>query len=85
MLEDVSNSALRLPAGSLAVRKQGLKTNITQIDRRIESKMRQIEKKEEMLKNKFARLEETITRIKGQGSGLAGLQAGGGVNFPQLG
>jgi flagellar hook-associated protein 2 len=29
--------------------------------------------KEEILKAKFARLEETMSKIKGQGAGLAGL------------
>jgi hypothetical protein len=33
-----------------------------------------ISQKEEILKAKFARLEETISRIKGQGAGLAGMQ-----------
>lgn len=82
-LDEVATHSVRLPSGTLAVRKQGLESNIAQIDRRIENKMRQIGKKEEMLKAKFARLEETISRIKSQGNGLAGM--GGGAQVPQLG
>jgi flagellar hook-associated protein 2 len=83
-LEDVVNGALKRPGGTLTSRKQGLESQIKQIDRRIESKQRQIEQKEKMLKQKFARLEETITKIKAQGNGLAGLS--GAVNpVQQLG
>jgi flagellar hook-associated protein 2 len=83
-IEDVVVSALVPPAGAIASRKQGLESQIRQIDRRIESKQRQVEKKEEMLKAKFARLEETISRIKTQGAGLSGM--GGGFNpVQQLG
>jgi flagellar hook-associated protein 2 len=73
-LEEVVNGAIKRPGGTLSSRKDGLESQINQIDRRIESRQRQIEKKEAMLKAKFARLEETMTRIKAQGSGLAGLQ-----------
>ena len=39
-----------------------------------------------MLKEKFARLEETISKIRTQGSGLAALGAGAGFNpVTQLG
>ena len=75
-LEDVVNGALSRPAGTITSRKNGLDTQIRQIDRRIERKNRHLAKKEEALKAKFARLEETISRIKTQGSGLAGFGAG---------
>lgn len=85
-LERLVRDALKRPGGILSSRKEGLESNIRQIDRRIETKERQIKRKEENLKNKFARLEETISRIKTQGSGLAGLQGGGGFNpVQQLG
>ena len=55
------------------------------MDRRIQDRVRLIESKEQALKTKFARLEETISRMRSQGNGLAGLQ-GGGVNpIQQLG
>ncbi len=75
-LERLVGDALKRPSGILTSREQGLKSNIDQIDRRIENKERQIARKEEHLKAKFARLEETISRIKTQGSGLAGLTGG---------
>lgn len=72
-LEDVVVSATKKPGGILSSRKEGLDSVIRQIDHQISNKQRQIEKKEEVLKAKFARLEETISKIRTQGSGLAGL------------
>ena len=83
-LDKLVSDALKKPGGILSSRKDGLDTQIRQIDRRIESKERQIKRKEEHLKQKFARLEETISKIKTQGSGLAGL-GGGGNPVQQLG
>jgi flagellar hook-associated protein 2 len=84
-LEYVTTTALNRPNGTLYTRKQGLKSTIRQIDRRIENSQRRIDKKEEALKQKFARLEETISRIRTQGSGLAGLAAGAVNPVQQLG
>jgi flagellar hook-associated protein 2 len=78
-MDKLVSDVLKRPSGVLASRKQGLKSQIDQIDRRVLTKQKQIERKEEHLKQKFARLEETISRIKGQGSGLAGM-GGGGMN-----
>jgi flagellar hook-associated protein 2 len=72
-LDKLVSDAMKSRGGILASRKDGLNSQIKQIDRRIENKERQIEKKENHLKAKFARLEETISRIKTQGSGLAGM------------
>ncbi len=66
-LEGVVESALKNPSGTLTARKSGLDSQIRQIDRRIVNKQRQIEQKERVLKAKFARLEETISKIKSQG------------------
>lgn len=83
-LDGLVTTALKRPSGVLTSRKEGLESQIRQIDRKIESKQRHVNKKEQMLKAKFARLEETMSRIKSQGSGLAGL--GGGMNpVQQLG
>lgn len=76
-LDTLVAQALKRPSGVLTSRKNGLDSQIRQIDRKIENKQRHINKKEQMLKAKFARLEETMSRIKAQGSGLAGLGAGG--------
>lgn len=72
-LDKTAMELLAPPTGVLITRSRGLKGNVEQIDRQITTRQRMIEQKEEILKNKFARLEETISRIKGQGAGLAGL------------
>ncbi len=72
-LEDTAKTLLNPPGGALSSRKQGIQSQINQIDRQINNRQRIIAQKEEVLKAKFARLEETISKIRGQGSGLAGL------------
>lgn len=72
-LNMMAESTLQKPYGTLSNRKQGLQSNIDQIDRQIETRKRMIEQKERTLKDKFARLEETMSKIKGQGAGLSGL------------
>lgn len=76
-LEKTVSQLLTPPSGSLMTRKRGLQSNVDQIDRQIATRQRMIDQKEEILKQKFARLEETISRIKGQGAGLAGIAQGG--------
>ncbi len=84
MLEDTAKSLLSSPSGVLTTRKSGLQSQVNQIDRQIANRQRQIGQKEEVLKAKFARLEETMSKIRGQGAGLAGLS--GPVNpVQQLG
>ena len=73
MLEDAAKSLLSAPNGILSTRKSGLQSQIGQIDRQIANRQRMVAQKEEILKAKFARLEETMSKIKGQGAGLAGL------------
>jgi len=72
-LDDLVGNALKKPGGVLVSKKRGLTSQIKQIDGKIESKQRHIDKKEQILKNKFARLEETMGRIKSQGASLAGM------------
>lgn len=64
--------------GPLSNRKRGLQQKIDQIDQRIETKERQLVRREEQLRNKFAKLEETLGRIKGQGQAMAAIQQGAG-------
>ncbi len=71
--------------GPLNNRARGLKTQIDQMDQRIEQKERQLVKKEEQLRNKFAKLEETMSRIKGQGAQVSAIAAGGGGGLGGLG
>jgi len=49
--------------GVIANRSRGLKTTIDQIDQRIANTERQLEKKEQVLRDKFSRLEETMSKI----------------------
>lgn len=83
ILDDTAKALLTQPNGILPGRKGGLQSQINQIDRQIATRQRMISQKEEVLKAKFARLEETISKIKGQGAGLAGFAAPPGVT--QLG
>ncbi len=75
ILDDAAKILLSQPGGVLPGRKAGLQSQINQIDRQISNRQRIIQQKEEILKAKFARLEETISKIKGQGAGLAGFAA----------
>ena len=67
---------LRTPDGLIQSRKKSLQSNIEQIDRRISQKQKYLEEKEKNLKDKFARLEGTMSKIKSQGAGLAGMASG---------
>ena len=75
ILDDSAKILLTQPSGVLPNRKGGLDSQMNQIDRQIANRQRIVQQKEEVLKAKFARLEETISRIKGQGAGLAGFAA----------
>ncbi len=75
MLDQTAMQLLNQPSGVLVTRSRGLRSNVDQIDRQIATRQRMIDQKEEVLKAKFARLEETISKIRGQGAGLAGLAA----------
>ncbi|WP_408098445.1 flagellar filament capping protein FliD [Peredibacter sp. HCB2-198] len=79
ILDDTAQTLLSQPTGVLPTRKGGLQSQINQIDRQIANRQRIIGQKEEILKAKFARLEETISKIKGQGAGLAGFAAPPGI------
>lgn len=82
VLDDAAKVLLSQPSGVLPSRKGGLQSQINQIDRQIVNRQRIVAQKEEVLKAKFARLEETISKIRGQGAGLAGFAAApGGVQL----
>lgn len=70
--------------GPLANRTRGLEGQIRQMDERIASKERQISKREEMLRNKFAKLEETMSKIKSQGAAAGAIAGGGGGGVASL-
>jgi flagellar hook-associated protein 2 len=79
ILDETARVLLSPPNGVLPNRKGGLQSQIGQIDRQIANRQRIVQQKEEVLKAKFARLEETISKIKGQGAGLAGFAAPPGM------
>ncbi len=74
-LSNVTGEIIRPPDGLLRGRARGLQSSIDQIDRRIADRQRLLEQKEKMLKDKFARLEGTISQIQKSGAGLAALGA----------
>lgn len=59
--------------GPLTNRSKGLKDKIDQYDQRIEQKEKQLVKREEILRNKFARLEDTMSKLKAQGAAVGGM------------
>lgn len=61
--------------GPVANRKRSLQDRIKQMDDQVAMKERQLKTKEEQLKRKFAAMEETISRLKGQGGAVANLAA----------
>jgi flagellar hook-associated protein 2 len=64
--------------GPVAIRKRALQDRIGQMNDQIETKERQLARKEEALRNKFAKLEETMSRLKGQAGAVQGALGGGG-------
>ncbi len=76
-LTDLTTTTLRTPDGLISSRKNTFQSNIAQIDKRISDKKKALEEKEKHLKDKFARLEGTMSKIRAQGAGVAGLSSGG--------
>lgn len=72
-LDSLVTGSLRRPDGILQNRKLGIQTKIRQIDDNIARRERILEQKETNLKNKFSRLESTISRIRAQGQGLSAI------------
>ena len=64
--------------GPIGNRKRGLQSKVDQSTLRIADKERQLGRKEDMLRAKFSRLEETMSKIKGQGQQMAAIGLGGG-------
>ncbi len=70
------NNLLNPAFGPITNRSKGLKQKVDQFDQRIANKEAQLVKKEEILRNKFARLEETMSKIKSQGSQVGAMAQG---------
>jgi len=65
--------------GPVSVRKKSMQSNISQIDKRIESKEKSLARREDQLRNQFAKMEEAMSRIQTQGaSAQASLTGAGG-------
>ena len=79
-LSELIDHGLRAPDGAFYNRLQGLKSNMDDIDRKINQKERLLEQKERALKDKYARLESTISKIKNSAAGLSALGGGGTPN-----
>ena len=72
-------------AGVVQSRVDGIKARIKDIDDLIERKERQLAKTEENLKNKFANLDATMAKLRGQQSQVASTLGGGGGVLPGMG
>ncbi|MEK6553744.1 MAG: flagellar filament capping protein FliD, partial [Bdellovibrionota bacterium] len=78
-ISTLTNSAF----GQVTMRKRSLEENIKRIDQSIANKERQMTRREEQLRNKFAKLEETMSGLKQQGAAVGAI--GGGYAGPNLG
>lgn len=63
--------------GTVTSRRKSLQKNVSDMDKKIESKEKQLEKREEQIRAKFAKMEESMSKIKSQGA--AAQQSFGGV------
>jgi flagellar hook-associated protein 2 len=77
-LKQTINSLTDSGFGPVTNRKRGIENNMKRMDDRIETMVRQVERKEQALRRQFATLETTMNKIKSQG---AYLQQGGGLGF----
>lgn len=64
-------------SGPVTTRKKSMQDSMAQIDRRIENKERSLAKREEQLRQQFAKMEEAMAKIKSQGASAQASTAGG--------
>jgi len=67
--------------GPINIRKKALQDKISRIDDRIEAKERHVARREKTLRRQFARLEETMSRLKQQGAALGSVASAGVPQF----
>jgi flagellar hook-associated protein 2 len=79
------NMMLDNVTGPLTQRQRGLQNKIKQFDQQIENKERMLSKREDSLKQQFARLEETMSKLNSQKSFIAQKLGGGDVGGVNLG
>ncbi len=63
--------------GIISNKKKGLQTQISQIDRNIETKEKNLATKEEQLRKKFSKLEEQMSKLQAQGAQVGAMVGGG--------
>ncbi len=76
-VRDMIKNNVNTQYGVIANRKSGLENNLRRIDQSIENKERLLAQKEDGLRRKFARLEETMGKLKAQGGAVAAMNSGG--------
>lgn len=64
--------------GSVTIRKKSMQNEVSQIDKRIDTKERYLVKREEQIRRKFAKMEEAMSNIQAQGSSTQAALAGVG-------
>lgn len=67
--------------GLLAIRENGMRGRIGKIDRDIEAKQRQLDRRQESLTQQFSRLQGTLSSMQQQQSYLSATMGGGGGNM----
>jgi flagellar hook-associated protein 2 len=72
------DSLLGVGTGVISNKKKGLQTQISQIDRNIETKEKNLATKEDQLRKKFSRLEEQMAKLQAQGAQVGAIVGGGG-------
>ena len=58
-------------SGVVSTRKKNMQDQSTNIDKKIERKEKYLEKREDQLRNQFAKMEEAMSKVQSQGAGLA--------------
>ena len=77
-IKNMINNLLDSSTGPLIQRQKGIKTKIDQFDSQIANKERILTQREAQLKQQFSRLEETMSKLKSQGSFLQARMGNGG-------
>ncbi len=83
-LKEVLSQYTRIGSGTLAVREQGIRARIKAIDDQIETKTRNLDRRQQALTEQFSRLQGSLSNLQRQQQYLqAALPSGGGGNLVQ--
>lgn len=72
------DAATNYQTGMVSSKKKGLQTQMSQIDRNIDTKEKNLAQKEDQLRKKFSKMEETMAKLQAQ-SAQIGAGAGAGI------